>query len=125
MRSAFTPDCEYSSSNLILIGDVFFPDTYCSGKLCLNKKTLQSLGRSVYQSPHWASVCQVRKTPFEDHTNFFFLSFGQVVYVFEESPKSTQDVIGDVFCPGKYCLNRKKCESLDGYITTPRSIHGC
>ena len=54
-----------------------------------------------------------------------FLSFGQVVYIFEENPKSIQDVIGDVFCPGKYCSNREKCESLGGYVTTPRTIYGC
>ena len=62
---------------------------------------------------------------FEDQTNSFFLSRGQGVYIFEETPKSVQDVIGDVYCPGKYCSNIEKCESLDGYVTTPRSIYGC
>ena len=61
-------------------------------------------------------MCQVRKIPFEDQTNSFFSSFCQGVYFFEESPKSIQDVIGDVHCPGKYCFNREKCESLDGYV---------
>ena len=51
--------------------------------------------------------------------------FGQGVYIFEESPKSIQDVIGDVYWPSKYCFNREKCEHLEGYVTTPRSIHGC
>ena len=55
----------------------------------------------------------------------FFLSLGQGVYIFEQSPKSVQDVIGDVHCPGKYCSNREKCESIGGYETTPRSIYGC
>ena len=54
-----------------------------------------------------------------------FLSFDQGAYVFEESPKSIQAVIGDMYCPGKYCFNREKCESLDGYVTFPRSIYGC
>ena len=63
--------------------------------------------------------------PFEDRTNSFFLSLGQGVYIFQETPKSIQDVIGDVYCPGKYCSNREKCESLEGYVTTPRSIYGC
>ena len=66
---------------------------------------------------------QVRNLPFEDKTNSFFLSFDQVLYIFEENPKSVQDVIGDVFCLGKYCSNREKCESLRGYVTTPRSIY--
>ena len=54
-----------------------------------------------------------------------FLSLGQGVYIFEETPKSYQDVIGDVYCFGKYCSNREKCESVDGHVTTPRSIYGC
>ena len=59
-----------------------------------------------------------------DQTNCFFLSFGQGVYSFEEGPKSIQDVIGDGYCPGKYCFNTEKCESLDSYVTTPRSHYG-
>ena len=70
-------------------------------------------------------MCQVRNIPFEDQRNSFFLSLGQGVYIFEENPKSVQDVIGDVYCPCKYYLNREKCESIGGYVTTPRSIHGC
>ena len=71
------------------------------------------------------SVCQVHNFAFEDQTNSFFLSLGQGVYIFEESPKSVQDVIGDVFCPRKYCSNREKCESLGGYVTTPSSTYAC
>ena len=125
MCSAFTLDCGYDNSTIILIGDVFCATTNCSGKLCPHKKTFQSLGRSDYQCPQCASLCQVRNVPFEDQTNSFFLSLGQGLHIFEESPKSIQDVIGDVYCPGKYCLNREKCESIGGYVTTPRSIHGC
>ena len=47
------------------------------------------------------------------------------LHIFEENPKSIQDVIGDVYCPGEYCLNREKCKSIGGYVTTPRSIYGC
>ena len=53
------------------------------------------------------------------------MSFSQRVYIFEENPKLIQEVIGVVFCPGEYCLNREKCERLGGYVTTPRSIYGC
>ena len=67
----------------------------------------------------------MRNIPFEDQTNSFFLSLSQAVYIFEESPKPVQDVIGDVYYPGKYCSNRDKCESLGGYVTTPRSINAC
>ena len=123
MCSAFTPDCGFYNSTIILIGDVYCPNTKCSGKLCLHKKTFQSMGRSDYQCPQYASVCQVRNIPFEEQTNSFFLSLGQGVYIFEETPKSIQDVIGDVYCPGKYCSNREKCEPLGGYVTTCRSIY--
>ena len=125
MCSAFTPDFGYDNSTIILIGDVFCPNTKCLGKVCLHKKTFQSLGRSDYQCPQCGSVCEERNIPFEEQTNSFFISLGQGVYIFEGSPKSVQDFIGDVSCPGKYCLNREKCESIGGYVTTPRSIPGC
>ena len=125
MCSAFTPDCGYDNSTIILNGDVYCPNTKCLGKLCLQKKTSHSLGRSNYQCPQCVSVRQVRNILFEDQTNSFFLSLGQRVYIFEENPKSIQDVIGDVYCPGEYCLNREKCKSIGGFVTTPRSIYGC
>ena len=112
MCSAFTPDCGYHNSTIVLIGDVFCPNTKCLGKLCLHKTTFQSLGRSDYQCPQCASVCQVLNFSFEDQANSFFLSLGPGVYIFEESPKSIQDVIGDVFCPGKYCFNKERNANL-------------
>ena len=125
MCSPFTPDCGYDIRTIILSGGVYCPNTKCLGKRCLHKKTFQSLGRSEYQCPQCASVCQVRNNFFEDQTNSFFLSLGQGAYIFEENPKSIQDVIGDVYCPGEYCLCREKCKSIGGYVTTPRSIYGC
>ena len=125
MCSAFTTDCVYNNSTIILIGDVYCQNTNCSRRLCLHKETFQSLGRSDYQCPQCGSVCQVRNIPFEDERNSFFLSLGQGVYFFEENRKSIQDVIADVFCPGKYCSNREKCESLGGYVTAPRSTFAC
>ena len=79
----------------------------------MHKKNFQSLGISDYQCPQCASVCQVRNNLYEDQTNSF-LSFVQGVHTFGKSPKSIQDVIGDVYCPGKYCFNREKRDSLDG-----------
>ena len=72
MCSAFTPDCGYDNSNIILNGDVYCPNTTCLGKLCVHKKTFQSLGRRDYQCPQCGSVCQVRNNPFEEQTNSFF-----------------------------------------------------
>ena len=125
MCSTFTPDCGYNNSTILLIGDVYCSNTKCSGRTCLHKNTFQSLGRSDYQCPQCGSVCQLRNIPFEDQKNSFFLPLCQGVYIFEENPNSVQDVIGDVYCPGKYCLNRQKCESIGGYVTTPRSIYAC
>ena len=70
-------------------------------------------------------MCQERNISSEDQTNSFFLTFGQGVYKFEESSKSIQDVIGDAYCPRKYCFKKEKCDSFDGYVTTPRFIYGC
>ena len=120
----FSTDCAYDNSTIIFIGDVFCPNAKCLRKLCLHKKTFQSLGRSDYQCSQCGSVCQVRNFHFEEQINSFFLSLRQGVYVFEERPKSVQEVIGDVYCPSKYCLNTQKCKSIGGYVTTPRSIYG-
>ena len=125
MCSAFTSDCGYDSSTLFLFGDVYCTNTKCLGKLCLHKNTFQSLGRRDYQCAQCGSVCQVLNIPFVGQTNSFFLLLGQRVYIFEESPKSVQDDIGDLYCPGKYYSNRDKNESLSGYVTTPRSIYAC
>ena len=114
MCSAFTPDCAYDKSAIIIIGNVDCPNTKCLGRICLDKKTFQSLGRSDYQCPQCASVCQVRNILFEDQTTSFSLSPGQGVYIFEENPKLIQYVSGDVYCPDKYCLNREKCPSIGG-----------
>ena len=116
MCSAFTPDFALDNSTINLIGDVYCPNTKCWGKLCLHKKTVASLGRSVYQCPQWSSVCQVSNIPFKGQTNSFFLSFGQRVHIFEESLKSIEDVFD--FCLGRDCFNREKCESFDAFQTT-------
>ena len=78
MCSAFTPDCGYYNSTFNLIGDVYCPNSKCLCKLCRHKKTFQSLGRSDYQCPQCASVCQVRNNPFEHQTNSFFLVRGRI-----------------------------------------------
>ena len=63
---------------------------------------------------------------FSRTNKFFFLCrLVQGVYIFEERPKSVQDVIGGVYCPGEYCLNREKRKSIGGDVTTPTSIYGC
>ena len=89
-------------------------------------KRLFNLSAEAIINVRNARLCVKRAIfPLKNKQIPFFLSLGQGVYVFEESPKSIQEVIGDVYCPGKYCFNREKCESIGGYVTTPRSIYGC
>ena len=103
---------------------MYCPNTNCSGKLCLHKKTFQSRGKSDYQCPD-VGLCA--------RCAIFLLKIKQIPFFvawprgsrFRKSPKSVQDVIGDVYCPGKYCSNKEECEYLSGYVTTPRSIYDC
>ena len=76
MYSAFTHNFGYDNSNINPIPDLYCLNTECSGKLCLCKKTFESLERSDYQRPECASVCRVRNIPVEGQRNSLFLSFG-------------------------------------------------
>ena len=125
MCTAFNTKCGSDNSTNNFIGGVYCPETKCSGKPSSHKKTFQSLGRIDYQGLQCSSVCQVRNIPFEDQTKSFFCSFGQRDCIFEETPNSLEGVIRYVSISDKYCLNKEKCESLDGYVTTQRSIPGC
>ena len=72
MCSVFNPDCGYDKTVINNIEDVYCPNTKCLGELCLDKKTFHSPGRSDNQGSQCASLCQVRKLPFEDQTNSIF-----------------------------------------------------
>ena len=119
MCSAFTPYCGNEIALLFSLGTCIVQIQ----SVWVNFACTKRLFNQDYQCPQCGSVCQVRNNPFEEQPNSFFLSPGQGVYNFEESLKSVQDFIGDVYCPGKYCSNREKCASLGGYVTTPRSIY--
>ena len=124
MYSAFNPDCGFDNSTIILIGDMYWPNTKCLNKHCLHKKTFESLGKSNYQCPQCRSVCQVLNILLKIKQIPLLVAWSRV-YIFEASPKSFQDVIGDVYCLGKYCSSIEKCESLGGFVTTPGSIYAC
>ena len=107
MCSAFTPGFRYDKSITKLFGIVYCPSTMYSVKLSLQKKTFQSLDRSDYHCPQSASTCQLLNNPSEEQTNSIFLKFRQGIIVFEETQKSTQDVIEDVLCltcPKEKCV---------------------
>ena len=101
MCSAFTPHFGYDNRTTILIGDVSCPNTKCSGGLCLHRKTFQSLGRSDYQCPQCASLCQVSNILFQEQTNSFFLSLGQGVYLLKRLQNQFKMLL-EIYCPGKY-----------------------
>ena len=125
MCSTFTPDSGYDSALLFLLETCFVQIQSVLVNFVCTKRLFNLLAEAIINVRNVGLFCQVRNIPFEDQTNSFFLSFGAGVYIFEKSAKTIQDVIRDVYCPGKYCLNREKCESIGGYVTTPRSIYGC
>ena len=50
MCSAINPDCGYDNSTIILIGDVYSPNTKCWGKLCLHKNVSTSRQKRLSMS---------------------------------------------------------------------------
>ena len=105
MCSAFAPDYRYDNSIIKFIGNVYCPNTMCSGILCVHQKTFQSLDKSDYQCPQCESTCHVRNILFEQKTISFLLKCDQNIYIFEETGKSIQDVIVYMCCPT--CPNEK------------------
>ena len=102
MCSALTPQSRYDISINKLLWNMFCPNTMCSNVLCLHKKIFQSLSRSDYQGLQCGSICQVVSCAMffsKKHQNQFSLKFGLGIYFFEETKKSIQSVVGDVYCP--------------------------
>ena len=106
MCSAFNPDYGYGKSTIILIADVCCPNTKCSGKLCLRRRLF-----------NLSAECpiNVRNERLCARGAIFLLKIKQIPFfvvwqknnIFEENPQSIHDVIGDVYCPGKYCFNKE------------------
>ena len=101
MCSAFAPDCGFDNSTIILIVDVFCQNMKCSCKLCLQKKTFQSLARNDYQCPQCASLCQVSNIIFEAQANSFSLSLSQGVYMLKRLQNQFK-ILLVIYCPSKY-----------------------
>ena len=60
-------------------------------------KGLFNLSAEAIINARYGRPCQVHKILFEDQRTSFSLWLGQRVFIFEENPKSVQDVIGDVY----------------------------
>ena len=69
-------------------------------------------------------MCQVRNIPSEDPTNPLFLTFGPGVYFLKRVQNQFKKLLEISFVLASM-VSREKCEYLDGYVTTPRSISGC
>ena len=55
-------DCAFDNSGIIVIGDVYCPNTKCLGKLCLHKR-LSNLPAEAIFNVRNAYLCQVRNIP--------------------------------------------------------------
>ena len=56
MCSAFTPDCGYDNSTIILIGDVYCPNTKRLGRLCLHKRLFNLSAEAIINARN-ARLC--------------------------------------------------------------------
>ena len=125
MCSALIPDCGYNKSTFIFIWGSVMSKYKVFGQTLRAQKDF-SISRQKRLSMSALRVCLPgAQDSLCISIKLLFLSFGQEVHVFEESPKSDQGVIEDVNCLGKYFVNRGKCESLDNYTTTVRSNYCC
>ena len=128
MCSAFTPDCGNDNSTIILIGDVFYPNTESSGKLCLHKKTFNLSAEAIIN---------VRNVRLCARFAIFFSKIKQIPFscrlprakglTFLKRVRNQFKMLLEmcIVLASKYFFNREECESFDGYVTTPRSIYGC
>ena len=124
MCSALKTDCGYDNSSIIFIGDVYCPNAKCLGKFCLHKTTFQSLGRSDYQCPQGASLCQVRNILLKNKKTPFSCRFVKE-FTFLKRDQSQFQKLLELSIVLESFVSTEKCESFDGYVTTPRSISGC
>ena len=99
MCGAFTHDCGYDNSTIDLTGDVFCPNTECSGKLRLQKRLLNLSAEAIINARNarlFSKGAIFLLKILKIKPILFFLIFGKGVYSFEDSPKSVEEVIGDV-----------------------------
>ena len=92
------PDYRYDNS-IELIANVYCSKTMCWKRICVHKKTFQSLGKNEYECFQCPSTFPVRKIPFEVQTNSNSLKFDYGFIFFEETQKSNRDFVGVVYCP--------------------------
>ena len=108
MCSTFIPDCRYDISIIKRIGNLLTVRTKCVvGSFACTRRLFNISAEAII------NVLEARPTvtwaihPFKNKQNLFSRSVTKG-FTFLEKQKSMQDVIGDVFYPGRYC-SRQKC----------------
>ena len=69
--SGLTPDCGYDNGIIIVIGDVYCPNTNCLGKLCLHKELFNLSAEAIInaRNAHLCARCgifllKIKQIPF-------------------------------------------------------------
>ena len=87
------------------IGDVICPNSTCNAQVCDYKETFPRLGRKDYSCAQCKSICRILNIPFTEQANSFLSNPG--LYVFERKRNEITNIIGDVYCPDRKCVNQK------------------
>ena len=56
--------------------------------------------------------------PSQERTKLFFLKCDTRIFVFEETQKSPQDAVGDVYFPGRFFFRQKCLEQSDVLVSS-------
>ena len=89
----------------------------CSGILCWNKNSFQSLGRSNYQCSQCTYTCQVCKSPFKEETISYLLKCGQGILLLKRL-KNQFKILLEMSVVRQVDVQDKKCV----YVQTWRKI---
>ena len=124
MCSTFTTDSGYDNITNILIGDVYCPNTKCSGKFCLHKKLFNLSAEAIINVPN-ERLCfrcamfllEIKQIPFSCRLGNGFTFLKRVQNQFKLLLQMSI-VLAKI-------VSTEKCDSFDGWVTLPRSIYGC
>ena len=124
MCRALTPDYGYDNGTIILIGDVYCPNTKCSGRLCLHKNTLNLSAEPIInaRNARLCVRCAIILLKIKEIPNSCRLAKG---LTFLKRNQNQFKMLLERFFVLASIVSTEKCESVGGYVTNPRSIQGC
>ena len=114
MCSAFTPDYGYDNSTIILFGDVYCPNTKCSGKLCLPKDFSISRQKRLSMSAMRVCVSGAQHSFWRSKKILLLVAWARGLHFWKEIKINSRCYWRCVLSCQE--LNKQKCESLDGYV---------